>query len=290
MKKFGAILLTVVMLFACTDKQKLAEMEEQHNQLQVEYEKLVEESSLQENYIEEYTRTVNEVYDNLENIRKREGIISKHSKDIERPENVSIREKVMRNLDGIDKALKSSRQKLKALQGKNYASGKKIKSLEETVERLNQVLVEKENELSEMRLEAEQLSRRATDAENKLASQNQILNDQEAALNTAFYIIGTEQELKEKGIITEVGGILGLRKTKKLAAGFSKEELFTSTSIRETGIIPISEDLDDVKLLSPHNNDSFHLIGQDDNDTTNLEIIDPDEFWKMRYLVIMTKG
>jgi len=40
-------------------------------------------------------------------------------------------------------------------------------------------------------------------------------------MNTIYFIIGDERELKKLGIIEERGGILGIRKTIKIAARFN---------------------------------------------------------------------
>ena len=68
-----------------------------------------------------------------------------------------------------------------------------------------------------------------------------------------------------------------------------KEEYFTKTDISNTQTISIDFGIKKVKIISPHNPDSYNLIEKDKNQTV-LEIIEPDEFWKINYLVILTKG
>ncbi len=288
MKQVWALLILLI-LFSCTDQKKMAELEQENQELKSDYSRLIEESQMKEDYIKEYTQTVNEVYDNLERIRKREGLLSKYSKDMEKRENVSIREKMRKNLESIDETLQKSKQQLTKLRKKASSSGKASAALQETVDKLQKVIEEKEVEIAELRRQTEDLNNHIARVEGQLTSAVEKIEQQTSALNTAFYIIGTEDELKEKGIIKEVGGILGLRKTKKLAEGFNKDELFTQTNILETEMIPINDKLKDVKLISPHSEDSFHLVANED-ESSQIEIIDPDEFWKMRYLVIMTKG
>ena len=64
--------------------------------------------------------------------------------------------------------------------------------------------------------------------EGELEARNEVIESQTTRLNTGFYIIGSEKELKEKGILEEKGGILGIRKAKQLAASFNPQDFKTT--------------------------------------------------------------
>ncbi|HQU73057.1 MAG: hypothetical protein KDI06_13525 [Calditrichaeota bacterium] len=279
-------LLAALALLGC-NQDKISKLEQENQSLQSDMALLQEEVQLKEDYIQEYTSTINAVYDNLENIRKREGFLAKYSEN-EGENKVSLQKKMISNIASIDEALQKSRKSLRNLQDKSATFKNKSEALEQTVENLTRAIEEKEKELEQHRADLEDLNRRFTDAETRLASQDELIANQSNRLNTAYYIIGSEKELKEKGIITEEGGFLGLRKTKKLADNFPEEE-FVRADIEATDVISIDRNIDGVRLISPHHTDSFHLQQTDDNQTS-LEIIDPKEFWKMKYLVILTKG
>lgn len=282
----GLIILLVV--FGCGDQEKISQLEEKNAQLEAEYNLMLKETEVKDEYIEEYTKTINEVYDNLERIRKREGFITKVSKDLEKQENTPIREKMMSNLASIDSYLEKSKKQLQALQKKHSGSDQKIASLEETVQKLNQIIEEKEQSLVELREQVNQLNLQIAEVEQELETQSELVEVQRQKLNTGYYIIANEKELKQKGIIIEEGGFLGFNKAKKLANSFNNDD-FTKTDIFLTDIISIGQELKKVRLISPHNPDSFHLV-EDESQETYLEIIDPEEFWKINYLVILTKG
>lgn len=286
--KVMAAILALALLTGCTDRKKLAELEEQHSQLKTEYEQLVEETTLKDQYIEEYTTTINEVYENLERIRKREGFLSKVSHDPEQQARQNVRRRMLSNLASIDSSLEVSKRKLLALRKKYRKAQLTIASLEKTVENLTRAVEEKEREMAELRAQVEQLNSRMAQVEEELVQKNVLLEQQSAQLNTGYYIIGTEKELKEKGIIVEEGGLFGFRKVKRLAADFDPKA-FMPTDILKTEVIPIGQEKKKVQLISPHSPDSFHLVESEDKQTY-LEIIDPEEFWKVRYLVILTKG
>lgn len=286
--KIAIILLMALIFLGCTDKEKVAQLEEQHNQLEAEYNLLIKESTMKDNFIEEYTQTINEVYDNLEKIREREGFLSKASGKLEKNENVSLREQMLGDISSIDSYLQSSKKRLKELKAKMQESQMKTESLEKMVENLNRTLEEKEKYINELRVQTEQLTIKIAEVENQLQEKEQVIEEQSLALSTVFYIIGTEDELKEKGIIEEKGGFLGMGKTKKIASVINYEN-FTRTNISNIGQIPIYINRNKVDIISPHNPESYNLVERDKNETV-LEITNPDEFWKLRYLVILYKS
>ena len=103
--RYTIILLAVLAFAGCADKEKLAEAEMKNAELQVQLDSLTSDMNLKEEYVKEFTQTINEVYDNLENIRKREGLITKYSKDIEKQENTKPRERMLANIASIDAML-----------------------------------------------------------------------------------------------------------------------------------------------------------------------------------------
>ena len=115
-----------------------------------------------------------------------------------------------------------------------------------------------------------------------------IIDEQNDQINKGYYIIGTDDELEEKSIITEKGGILGLGSTTVVSSDLNNDD-FNATNISQTPVINIEQNLDDIEIISAHSPASYQLVSENEH-TTKLEIKDPHEFWKMRYLVIITKG
>ncbi len=286
--KYITFLLAFVVFFGCTDKQKIAQLEQQNSKLKKEFSLLTEQSSLKDQFIEEYTKTINDVYDNLERIRKKEGMVTKFTQDSEKKQIASYREKMLNNVSSIESYLKESKVKLNRLQEKLHTALLNNATFEETITKLNQTIEAKEQEIGELRQKVEQLNTRVAEVEGKLQQREELIANQTSTINSAFYIIGNEKDLKGKGIIEEKGGILGIRKTKKLAPGFNTDE-FTKLNMVTDEVIPIDRSIKNVKIISPHDPESYHLVKKDENQTL-LEIINPDAFWKIKYLVIMTKG
>lgn len=286
--KYTMGLLVLLALAGCADKEKIAQLQEQNTQLATDYEQLRQESNARDEFIREYTNTINQVYENLEKIRQREGYIVSFSQDLETKGDVAIKEKILSNISSIDAYLQKSKKNLRDLQGKLKASQLKTAELEKMVENLNQTVQQKERHIAELRQQLEQLNIKVAQVEEQLSRKEKLLEAQNQRLNTVFYVIGTEDELEEKGIVKKTGGFLGIGKTMKLADNL-QPEYFTRANVASLGSIPIYRPIDKVNILSPHPIESYHLLKRQ-GDETILEILKPEEFWKMRHLVILCKG
>ena len=286
--RYLSIVLVVLLFAGCTNQKKLSDLQEKQAQLETEYRLLLEESEQKDKFVEEYTNTLNLIYDNLEHIRKREGLLNKMSENMETGQTASLKEKLLYNISSIDEYLQDTRKQLKSLKEKVYSSKLNSASLEEKINELNKVLEEKETYITELRGNVEKLNARVTEVEGELDDKNEVIESQTAQLNTAYYIIAGEKELKNKGILQEKGGILGIRKAKLLAPNFEKQD-FNSADITSLNNLDIDRGIKKIKIISPHNPESYDLIQKGENHTV-LEILDPEAFWKIRYLVIMTKG
>jgi chromosome segregation ATPase len=286
--KYTAILILLVTFFGCGNQQKVDQLTEENQILKSKVKLLAEQSNMKDEFVEEYTKTVNEIYDNLENIRKREGFITKYSKNVEKDKEASIKDKMLQNIASMDSYIKNSKSQLKQLKSKIKNSQVKSSSFEEMVETLSRTIEEKESHIIELKEQVDKLYMQVAEVEEDLQKSNEIIEEQTEKINTAYYVIGTNKELQNKKIIAEKGGFLWFGKTKILASDLKKTD-FTTTDISDTDSISIKQNIKDIKIISNHNPESYHLTKKDE-DKTVLEIIDPDEFWKMKYLVVLAKN
>lgn len=287
MKLAPLYIFLALFIFSC-NQDKIDQLETQKAEIQSEYDRLMEESQAKDEFIAEYTKTLNDVYDNLELIRKREGLHLEISKNLEKEQTPELKMKMLNNISSIDSYLKSSKKRIAGLRKKIKDGELKTTSLSEMVEGLNKVISEREVKIQELHAETEELGIRVSEVEKELENKEARIAEQTRALNTAYYVVGTEKELKTKGIIEEKGGLLGLRKTKKLAANFDPNH-FTATDIVGTSAIPFDPAVKKIDIVSPHNPESYHIV-TDENNQTVLEIVNPDEFWKIKYLVVLAKS
>ncbi|MCD4693391.1 MAG: hypothetical protein K8R79_10790 [Calditrichales bacterium] len=286
--KYTAILILLVTFFGCGNQQKVDELTEENQTLKSKVKLLAEQSNMKDEFVEEYTKTVNDIYDNLENIRKREGFITKYSKNVEKDKEASIKDKMLQNIASMDSYIKNSKSQLKQLKSKIKNSQVKSSSFEDMVETLSRTIEEKETHIIELKEQVDKLYMQVAEVEEDLQKSNEIIEKQTEKINTAYYVIGTNKELKNKKIIAEKGGFLWFGKTKILASDLKKTD-FTTTDISDTDSISIKQNIKDIKIISNHNPESYHLTKKDEERTV-LEIIDPDEFWEMKYLVVLAKN
>ncbi len=285
--KYIIVLITVGLLFSCNE-QKISQLEKELQQVKTQNEMIREQSSGKDQFIEEYTTTLNEVYDNLENIRKREGLITEYSKSIEKAGQANVKKKMLTNIESIDNYINRSKKKLNSLKSHFKESEMTSKAFEETIEKLTKELEAKELYITELRTEVDSLNQKVAQVSFDLQERDLIIEEQTEQMNVARYVIGTDDELEKKQIITEKGGFIGIGTTTVVSSDLNNDD-FVTTNISQTESITISGNMEDIEIISAHSSDSYELVGETEAET-KLEIKDPHEFWKMRYLVILTKS
>jgi hypothetical protein len=282
--KYLITLTAIAFLFSCNE-QKLSQLEQELKQIKSQNELIREQSSSKDQFIEEYTTTLNEVYDNLENIRKREGLITEYSKNLEKAEQAGVKKKMLSNIESIDTYINRSKKKLRSLKSRFKDPELTSKAFEETIEKLTKELEAKELYITELRTEIDSLNSKVAQVAGDLKERDLIIEEQTEQMNIAHYIIGTDEELEKRQIITEKGGFIGIGTTTVISPQLNNDD-FVTTDISLTESITIAGNKEDIEIISAHAPGSYTLVA-DSKQETILEITDPDEFWKMRYLVIL---
>ena len=108
----------------------------------------------------------------------------------------------------------------------------------------------------------------------------------------AYYVVGTEKELIEKGIITKEGGanLLVARPGRTLVPARVLDPVaFTAIDQRETPVISVPDTTRRYRVVSRQSLDAAEVAWRDDRSFRgNLKIQKPDEFWKQsRYLILV---
>ena len=116
----------------------------------------------------------------------------------------------------------------------------------------------------------------------------------EALASRAYFIIGTEDELKEHGIIEEKGGsrfplIFARTGTTLVPSDELNPELFTEIDIRSTAQIELPEPEQDYRVVSSQNLTAVEGdVGDDRKISGALRITQPGDFWSnSRFLIIV---
>ena len=284
MKKY-LILLLIPVFFAC-GRQAKKDAEE----LKAKNDSLVSQTMSKDEAINDFIRSINEIQGALDTIKMKENIITINT-DKTGELRLSAKDQIKSDITSIYSMLIKNRQDLANLTKKLKNSNMKVDELQKMVARLTKDIEEKNAQIEQLRdklakmniviettkLQVDTLSKTVKNQSGQINQQTQTIAQQEAALNTAYYIIGNSKELKKNLVIG---------KGDKILPDFNKD-LFTKIDIRKTTEISILSKK--AKLLSNHPTSSYELTG-DKKIIQSLNIKDYKAFWlNVKYLVIMVE-
>lgn len=301
MKKLLFLLLIPAMLMTVSCNK----MKEENARLQAKNDSLLALGFQKDTTVMEFVRAFNEIQSNLDSIKMKENIISQNTSGGTEVQ-TSAREQITGDINAIYQMLQKNREmvtSLKAKLKKSEAGLKganiKIAELETMIDNLTKSINEKDAEIADLKeqlgklnIKVQDLGNQVTDLNtnvNNLSAENQAkqqaLDEKTAALNTAYYVVGTKKELTEKKIIDKTGGFIGLGRTKTLAADFDKT-YFTKADI--TTLTEIAINKKKANLLTNHPAGSYKFEGADKKSVDKLVILNYTDFWsRSKYLVII---
>lgn len=282
MKKY-LILLLIPLFFACGRAAK-----KEAEALKARNDSLMAQTVQKDEAINEFIRSVNDVQLMLDTIKMKENLINLSAQQSGELQ-VSAKEQIKSDITSIYSLLLKNKHQLSVLTRQLKVSGMKVTELQIMVARLTKDIAAKNAELETLReklakmdivvetanLKLDTLTNIVKDQTNQINDQSQTISAQDAAMNTAYYILGTSKELSKNGVIGKGDRILG---------DFNKN-LFTKVDIRKVTEISILSKK--AKVLSNHPTTSYKLTG-DKKIIQALEITDYKAFWSnVKYLVIM---
>lgn len=266
--------LLLLILVSCNQ----AEVE----QLKTQNEQLKKELQQREEDINNFMQVFNDIEENLAQVRMKEKLIVKNSTASENGDRVEAVKSDIRAIDDLMQKnrenLKNLSSKLKSAKGENSELHRMIDNLQVMIKDKDREIMELVGQLDDLNIEVQDLYSSISDLKLENLEQSRKIDQQQDEMNTAWYIIGSEKELKEKDVVVKKGGILGIGRVKKLKQGFDEDQ-FTKIDIREKTVFPI--DGKKVTLVTTHPADSYLMRKSEDGKRyTSFEITRPEEFWK----------
>ncbi|MCX6252194.1 MAG: hypothetical protein NTX61_15775 [Bacteroidetes bacterium] len=282
MKKF-AIFLLIPIFLACGHAAK-----EKAKELQAKNDSLMNQTFQKDEAINDFIKSINDVQGILDTIKNKENIINVST---QKPGElkVSAKDQIKSDITTIYTLMLKNKHELSVLSRKLKASGMKVTELQKMVEHLQIEITAKNAELQTLRdklakldivvntanLKIDTLTNVVENQGKQLNQQNQTIAEQEAALYTAYYVLGTSKELSKNGVIGRGDRIL---------PDFNKT-LFTKIDMRKTTEIPILTKK--AKLVSAHPSTSYKL-NMEGKMTKSIQILDFKSFWNnTKYLVVV---
>ncbi len=199
-----------------------------------------------------------------------------------------------KKIDELNQKLASSNVELSSFKNRIAKLSSEIKEQNGVVVRLQQELEQKNFQLAELDMKVNQMEVEILEVYDSIHVMNDTiiqksekLQQMDEQLHKAYWTYGTFKELKEQGVITSEGGVLGLLGRSKTLNKNLNEDYFTALDIRNTQTIPLYTKK--AEIISEHADNSYRFVYQNDQ-IAYLEIEDPDEFWKLtKYAVIEVK-
>lgn len=287
MKKIAALTLISLMFFTSCNNDEVARLKEENS-------KLYDEIENRDKTVNDMFKSMNDIEQNLYEIRAKEMIIKQASTSSEVSQDSSdVRDRITQEIQSINELLEINKQTISKLRKQMKSANIKIVELEKTIAKLTKQMEEKDQEIAELKDKLEKLNFTVEELNTKVETltqekdqQTEVIEKQTEEINTAWYAFGTKNELFNKKIITRQGGVVGIGKSSKLSSEMNTE-YFTKIDMRKTTEITIMAK--EATLLSTHPSGSYEFK-MNNKTFERLIIKDPKKFWSItKYLVIETK-
>lgn len=283
MKKLILVALLIPIFFGCDNKKK------EYESLRMRYDSLMTIGFTKDTTLIGYMESFNAIQANLDSIKMVEMIISQNT-SMEGEVQTDVKEQINRDINMIYEKLQQNKKTLADLRSKLKKSNSRVTVLEEMIDRMTRQMEQKDVEiaslsdkLERMNIQIEILSSSVGNLSAEGEAKSQTISEQTAALNTAYYVIGTKKELRDQNIITMEGGFAGIGRNKKIKDDFDPE-YFTRIDITQFRSIPILRKKADI--ITTHPSQSYKIYGEKSVDS--LVITNAKDFWSAsKYLVIL---
>ncbi len=294
MKKINfliVIFVSVVLFLASCNK--IAEKSSLYKNLKAETDSLIVESQMRNADLVDICKTIDDVVAGLDNIREEERTLALQSAEVAVDEEAKVRatenlKTIVLSIERYKQQITKLEQKLKLQPAQFRATINNLKkSLEEKDLSISALSVElglKESILDSIRarvvsleLANDSLLQQIDEINGQIEAKQEIIDEQDVTINTGFYVLGTQSELKKMGVLLK----------KKVNPKVDSRK-FTKIDIRKNKEINLST-TKQIKLVSLHPETSYSIEINKFGSKT-LKIKDPDAFWKQtRYLVVVFK-
>ena len=289
------IVLVVIAALVSMNLSSCVENSSKYKALEAKLDSLQVSHKLQGAELDELFATINNIEQGLSSIRETENILTVQTADgIEIKE--SSKEQIMQNVEAIQNAIKGYQDQIeqlkkdKRLQSAQFkkrlnAMQKELKEKSAVIESLSKQIEEKDAQIVIQTKQIASLDQVVSNLKNEVSALNTESSqlkakvaDQDEAIHSVYYIVGTKAELVEAGVMTK-GGLFKASKVSYQA----ETEAFVKIDSR--AISEINTNAKKAKVMSVHPAGTYEFVENDGEMTLN--ITNPGKFWQQtKYLVI----
>lgn len=272
----------VALLASCVSRQVAVEAESRSDSLELVV-------SAKDSLINAVFADINAISENLALIKSRENLITVagESEGGRRPV-----EEIDNDIKAIDRLLRENRAKIESLQRSAAQLRKanlRIDGLEKMIADMNRLLAEKKAEVEQLRESlvrmgdevkslTEEVAVRSAEVENLSGEKVELQNQ----LNTVYYIVGAEKELRDAQIINKQG-FIGRTLTVGRNSNFDS---FTMADSRLLSEVLVGQKK--ATLVTSHPEGSYELVTDANKVVEKLIITDPVRFWESSKILIIS--
>lgn len=197
-------------------------------------------------------------------------------------------------LDEVDHLLLEKEKNIKVLNQKVFNLNKKVSEMTAKIEDLNSENRELEKANLHLNEAVTKLEKQITEQSSQIESLilekqklNEALETTTKEINSAYFIAGNEDELRDKAIIEKIGGFLGfLGRVNAINPKIDINQL-EMIDIRERSSFTLDAEKRQIEFVSKHHPASYEL-NESSNGTTLLTITDPAKFWRSSKCLVIT--
>jgi peptidoglycan hydrolase CwlO-like protein len=252
----------------------------------------VREETARVGYSEAFT-AISEIQDSLNTISAVDTTVRmmSGSDKAEMKATEGVRRQALERIALLNASLQRNKDRIRRLEANLKRSGVHVAALEKALNGLKQSVAEKEAMIASLSAQVDTLHTQVTGLQTQVTQGQDTIRERERALEqqrhtaaTIYYIVGTKTELTKAGVVDARGGLLGIGKTLGITAK-QDESRFTAldTDLESVVHTPAAK----VQVLSPQPAASYELQLVDGR--MELHVLNPAEFRKVKYLVIMTR-
>ncbi len=271
----------------CTDR--VNELEQQKAAAEDLNKQLNQDMAAKDEYIDKISDAINDVYTSIEDVKAKEKSILRETNAMEGSKKLTNEETRARLIDRIGfirETLGQDHKRLTELQGRLSASKRQYGGLQKMVASLKKTVEEKDQQIADLGKRVEGLEQEVTLKTRTIAQRDSLIGVQHTEMTRAYYIAGTRDQLEKMGIIKKEGGFLWglLGSTTTLTSNFD-DKYFKAIDKTLDNTIEVNAKIDEIVPKRSAQDYNQSLIGQDQS---MLTIAEPENFWKDKYLVIIT--
>ncbi len=287
MKSALLAILCALLIAGCSNKEREEQLQGQLAQVSNMRDSLQQSLSQRDQYLEEVMKTVTDVYTDLEKTRVKEHkLMPSGTQEHPKVMNANTRQQLLTSVNEIGSALKDNQKKIADLAARLKKAGVESGKLNELIETMKTDIANREQEIAQLKSNVEGLTASVGEKSRIIQVKDSVIGDQTKKMNTVYYIAGTRDELKEKGIITKDGGFLwGLLGSTTVLTGSLDTTQFQRLDKTAEQTIHLQGKVD--QILPQRSPDSYTESTDQDQKNSDLQIIEPNKFWANKYLVVV---